>query len=65
MKLRLLRYTQGEQGSLTEELPAGSVGTGGEINLTFNPEREELNHYVLEIINESTGGTLSVTCYQS
>ncbi|MFB2894652.1 caspase family protein [Aerosakkonemataceae cyanobacterium BLCC-F50] len=52
VKLRLLRYMY--DGSLTEELPAGAVGTGGEITLTFNPEREELNDYVLEVINESS-----------
>jgi Caspase domain len=53
VKLRLLRYIKGSDGSQVEELSTGSIGTGGEITLTFDPEHEEFNTYVLEVINES------------
>lgn len=54
VKLRLLGYAAGADGLQTQELPAGAVGAGGEITLTINPEREDLNRYVLEVINESS-----------
>ncbi|MCV3217489.1 caspase family protein [Plectonema radiosum NIES-515] len=55
VKLRLLRYdVTGADNSHMQELPTGAVGTGGEITLTFDPERKDSNRYVLEVINESS-----------
>ncbi|MBW4572622.1 MAG: hypothetical protein KME31_32975 [Tolypothrix carrinoi HA7290-LM1] len=55
VKLRLLRYdVTGADDSHMQELPAGTVGTGGEITLTLDQEDKDSNRYVLEVINESS-----------
>ncbi|NMF63354.1 caspase family protein [Brasilonema octagenarum] len=55
VKLHLLRYdVTGADDSHMQELPAGTVGTGGEITLTLDPEDKDSNRYVLEVINESS-----------
>ncbi|MBW4670306.1 MAG: caspase family protein [Cyanomargarita calcarea GSE-NOS-MK-12-04C] len=53
VKLRLLRYMKDSDASQAQELSTESIGTGGEITLSFDPKQEEFNTYVLEVTNES------------
>ncbi|MBW4507362.1 MAG: caspase family protein [Scytonematopsis contorta HA4267-MV1] len=53
VKLRLLHYVTGSDSSQAQELSTGTIGTGGETTLTLDPEHDELNTYILEVINES------------
>ena len=53
MKLHLRRYVQDETGPHVEELPSETLGPGGELTLYFDPDHEERNLYVVDVINES------------
>jgi hypothetical protein len=53
ISLRLRRYIEEPGGRRTEDLPAEVVGPGGELTLYFDPEHEERNVYVVDVINAS------------
>jgi len=54
IKVHLRRYVAGPEGPQIEDLPAGATGPGGELTLSFDPAHREHNHYVVDVVNETS-----------
>jgi len=52
-KLRLRYYMAGQPVSQAQELPAETVGPGGELAVYFYADQPDRNLYVVDVINES------------
>jgi len=52
-KLRLRHYMAGQPVSQAQELPAETVGPGGELAVYFYADQPDRNLYVVDVINES------------
>ena len=53
VKLRLRRYVDDSTGRRAEDLPPEAIGPSGELAIYFDPDHEEQNLYVVDLINES------------
>lgn len=54
VKLRLRRYVKGSVQPYAEDLPSTSIDSGGELTISVDPDREEHNLYVVDVLNASS-----------
>lgn len=54
VKLRLRRYVTDQEGHHAEDLHSTAISAGGELTIAVDPDHEERNLYVVDVVNEST-----------
>src|SRR5439155_19938887 len=54
IKLRLRRYVSDQEGQRAEDLPSTAISAGGELTIAVDPDHEERNLYVVDVVNGST-----------